>query len=68
MKTVRLDPQALHPNPVHRFLALVKRLRDEGIPAYGSISLEGVESGTLSITAPDLATGEVTYSWVETTT
>ena len=63
MKTVTLDPQALHANPVHRFLALVRRLRDEGIPAFGSIALEGVESGVISITAPDILTGEVTYSW-----
>lgn len=63
MKSVTLDPQALHVNPVHRFLALLKVLRDEGIPAFGAIALEGVESGTLSITAPDMVTGEVTYSW-----
>ncbi len=65
MKSVTLDPQALHANPVHRFLALVRRLRDEGIPAVGSIALEGVETGTLSITSPDLLTGEVTYSWTD---
>lgn len=63
MKTLTLDPMTLHANPVHRFLALVKRLRDEGIPAVGSIALEGVDSGTLSITAPDILTGEVTYFW-----
>ena len=65
MKSVTLDPASLHANPVHRFLALVKRLREAGIPAVGSIALEGVESGTLSITAPDLLTGEVTYSWTD---
>ncbi|MEO6364028.1 MAG: hypothetical protein ABIO71_12420 [Caldimonas sp.] len=65
MKTLTLDPMALAINPVHRFLALLRRLRDEGIPAFGSIALEGVTSGTLSITAPDLLTGEVTYSWTD---
>lgn len=64
MRTVTLDPMALHANPVHRFLQLVKRLRDEGIPATGAIALEGVEYGTLSISAPDLISGEVTYRWV----
>jgi hypothetical protein len=64
VKTVTLDPQTLHANPVHRFLALVKRLRDEGIPAFGAIAFEGVESGVISITAPDILTGEVTYSWM----
>jgi hypothetical protein len=64
VKTVTLDPQALHANPVHRFLALKKVLRDEGIPAFGAIALEGVESGVISITAPDILTGEVTYSWM----
>jgi hypothetical protein len=48
---------------VHRALWLIKALRDEGIPAFGAIALEGVESGVLSITAADLATGKVTYSW-----
>ena len=65
MKTVTLDPQTLHANPVHRALTLMKRLRDEGIPVFGAIALEGVEEGALTITAPDLATGEVTYTWVE---
>ena len=63
MKTITIDPATLHANPVHRALVLIARLRDEGIPAFGAIALEGVEYGTLSITAPDLATGEVTYSW-----
>lgn len=61
--TVRVDPEKLHPNPVHRWLAVKKHLLDSGIPVVGSIAIEGVESGTLSISAPDLATGEVTYSW-----
>ena len=61
--SVRVDPAALHSNPVHKFLALKKRLRDEGIPVYGSIALEGVESGALTIVSPDLCTGEVEYRW-----
>ena len=65
MRTLTLDPQAVHANPVHRALTLMKLLRQEGIPVFGAIALEGVESGTLSMTAPDLATGEVTYSWIE---
>ncbi len=64
MISVRVDPAALHPNPVHKFLALKKRLRDEGIPVYGSIALEGMESGALTIVSPDLCTGEVEYRWV----
>jgi hypothetical protein len=48
---------------VHRALRLIRTLREEGIPAFGAIALEGVESGTLSIASPDLATGEVVYSW-----
>ena len=63
MKTLTVDSTTLHVNPVHRGLRLVKELRDAGIPAFGSISLEGVESGTLSIASPDLVTGEVVYSW-----
>lgn len=66
MISVTLDPDALAVNPVHKFMALKKRLQDEGIPVFGSIALEGIETGELTITAPDLATGEVTYSWVET--
>lgn len=65
VKTVVVDFDALHANPVHRALRLIKLLRDEGIPAFGAIALEGVESGVLSITAADLATGKVTYSWAE---
>lgn len=65
MKSVTLDPQTLHANPVHRALHLIKVLHDEGIPAFGAIALEGVESGTLHITAPDICTGEVTYSWTD---
>ena len=65
MKSLTLDPQAVHPNPVHRALTLMKLLRQEGIPVFGAIALEGVESGTLSITAPDIISGEVTYSWIE---
>lgn len=63
MISVRLDPNALHVNPVHKFLALKKRLRDEGIPVYGSIAVEGVESGALTIVSPDLCSGEVEYRW-----
>ena len=65
MITLRVDPEALHANPVHRALQFIRALRNEGIPAFGAIALEGVESGTLSITAPDLATGEVLYAWTE---
>jgi hypothetical protein len=63
VKSVLVDPEALHVNPVLRFMALKKLLADEGIPVYGSIAVEGVTSGTLSIGAPDLLTGEVLYSW-----
>lgn len=63
MITLRVDPDSLHANPVHRALRLIRTLRSEGIPAFGAIALEGVESGTLSISAPDLATGEVLYAW-----
>ncbi len=63
LKFLTLDPQAVHANPVHRALTLMKLLRAEGIPVFGAIALEGVESGTLSMTSPDLVTGEVTYSW-----
>jgi hypothetical protein len=65
VKTVEIDVEQLHANPVHRALRLIKVLRDAGIPAFGAIALEGVESGVLSIAAPDLATGKVVYSWVE---
>ncbi len=65
MKTITIDPATLHPNPVHRAMALIKELRDAGIPAVGAIALENVEYGTLSITAPDLVTGEVVYSWTD---
>ena len=63
MKTLTVDPQAVHVNPVHRALTLMRLLRSEGIPVFGAIALAGVESGTLSITSPDVVTGEVTYSW-----
>lgn len=63
VKTLTVDPQAVHANPVHRALTLMRLLRSEGIPVFGAIALEGVESGTLHITAPDIVTGEVTYSW-----
>ena len=63
VRTLVVDPTTLHANPVHRALTLIRRLRDEGIPAFGAIALEGVTSGVLSITAPDLVSGEVTYSW-----
>lgn len=64
-RTLVVDPATLHANPVHRAMALIKRLRDEGIPAVGAIALENVEHGALTITAPDLATGEVLYSWTD---
>jgi hypothetical protein len=62
---ITIDPAALHPNPVHRALAIIRRLRDVGIPAVGVIALENVEHGTLSISAPDLVTGEVRYAWTD---
>lgn len=60
-----VDPATLHENPVHRALVLIKRLRAVGIPAVGAIALENVEHGELTITAPDLLTGEVRYSWTD---
>jgi hypothetical protein len=63
VKSVTFEP-LVHENPVHRFLYVKDRLDRAGIPVVGSISVEGVESGTLSITAPDILTGEVTYTWV----
>jgi len=65
LKTVALDVQSINANPVHRMMGLVKALQEEGIPAFGVISLEGVESGTLSMTAPDLATGKTIFTWDE---
>jgi hypothetical protein len=62
--TLSVDPATLHENPVHRALVLIKRLRAVGIPAVGAIALENVEHGTISISAPDLVTGEVLYSWI----
>ncbi len=63
MKSVTIAPGDLHKNPVLRELSIIKLLKDAGIPAFGSVCLEGVESGTLHIEAPDLLTGEVRYSW-----
>jgi hypothetical protein len=64
-RSLVVDPATLHPNPVHRALVLIKRLRNEGIPAYGAIALENVEYGALTIKAPDLVTGEVEYRWTD---
>jgi len=63
--SLTLDPTKLSNQPVHRGIALLARLRERGIPASGVLSVEGVDYGTLSISSPDLCTGEVLYIWVD---
>lgn len=48
---------------VHRSMTVLQRLQKAGIPAVGVLSVETVERGTLTISAPDVATGEITYTW-----
>lgn len=64
MITLTVDP-ARFENPVHRGLRTLEELRARGVPAIGVLFVEGVESGTLSISAPDLGSGEITYSWTD---
>lgn len=62
MISLTLDTSGLD-NVVHRGMVVLQRLQRAGIPAMGVLNLETVARGTLSISAPDIATGEITYTW-----
>lgn len=62
MIAVCIDP-AKFDNPVHRGINTLERLKIAGVPVIGVIFPESVEYGTLVIGVPDLATGEVVYTW-----
>ncbi len=63
MINLTLDTTRLSDNPVHRGMNVLDQMRRAGIPATGVLYPEGVESGVLSISAPDLCTGEVLVTW-----
>lgn len=64
MITTTLDP-ARFDNPIHSGMHVLGKLREAGIPAIGVLYPVGVEWGALTLSAPDLADGSVTYSWAE---
>lgn len=59
---VVIDPSRFD-NPIHRGIDTLRRLQQAGVPVIGVTYPEAVEDGVLMINAPDLGTGEVTYSW-----
>jgi hypothetical protein len=60
-KHILIDPK--YENPIHQGMFVLQRLRDAGVPVLGHLWPMGVESGVLSVGAPDLADGVVTYTW-----
>lgn len=50
-------------NPIHRGMNALALLQQAGVPVIGTIYPEAVESGTLAVSAPDLADGTVVWSW-----
>lgn len=63
MINLTIDTTRLPDNPVHRGMSMLDQMLRAGIPATGVLFPEGVESGTLSMTAPDLCTGEMLVTW-----
>lgn len=62
MISVTQDPTRFE-NPIHRGMDALARLKSAGVPVIGVIYPEAVESGTLSVSAPDLVDGNVTWVW-----
>ncbi len=64
MITTTIDPLRFD-NPVNQGLYVLAKLRHSGIPASGVLGVTGVAIGTLTLSAPDLADGSITYTWKE---
>lgn len=62
MITLTLDTTNLD-NVVHRGMTVLQRLQKAGVPAVGVLGVETVERGVLMVSAPDIASGEITYTW-----
>lgn len=64
MITTTLDPHRFD-NPIHSSMHVLAGLIHAGIPATGVLGVTGVERGSLTISAPDLADGSVAYTWAD---
>lgn len=61
--TFTADPDLYNRQPILVGAHLIRRMRELGVPVVGDLWPICVESGVLSVTAPDLSTGEVTWRW-----
>jgi hypothetical protein len=52
-------------NPIHRGMNALALLKQSGVPVIGVVYPEAVEWGSLTVSAPDLVDGTVTWSWSE---
>lgn len=62
--SISIDPNRFD-NPVHQGMYVLQALQQAGVPATGVLYVAGVESGVLTISAPDLTDGLVAYEWSE---
>lgn len=60
--TLALDPHRFD-NAVHSSMHVLNALISAGIPALGVLGVTCVAHGVLTISAPDLDDGRVTYTW-----
>jgi len=50
-------------HPIMYGVFILKELKSLGVPGVGALWPQHVESGTLTVEAPDLADGRVRWTW-----